>query len=173
MQNREWRLRSAIQTHLPDVVYGANDGIVTTLVVIAGVTGAALPPRVILILGIANLLADGFSMGTSSFLSARSTLVAESRPSFADALRNGRATFAAFVLAGFVPLAVYLAPVPGEWRFTVASSLAAIALFVVGAGRAAFSDRPWPTAGLEMLIFGSIAAAVAFAVGHGASLVIG
>jgi hypothetical protein len=42
----------------------------------------------------------------------------------------------------------------------------------VGAARAVFSDRPWPSAGIEMLVLGSIASAVAFAVGCAASVII-
>lgn len=55
-----------------DIVYGAHDGIVTTFAVVAGTVGADLPDRIILVLGIANLLADGFSMGAGAFLSSRS-----------------------------------------------------------------------------------------------------
>ena len=58
--------------YLAEVIYGANDGIVTTFAVVAGVAGAALDPGVVVILGVANLLADGFSMGMSNFLSRRS-----------------------------------------------------------------------------------------------------
>ena len=55
--------------YLADFVYGANDGIITTFAVVAGAAGAALPAGVIVILGVANLIADGFSMGASSILS--------------------------------------------------------------------------------------------------------
>ncbi|OGG54048.1 hypothetical protein A3D11_02185 [Candidatus Peribacteria bacterium RIFCSPHIGHO2_02_FULL_49_16] len=55
-----------------DVVYGGNDGIVTTFAVVAGSVGADLPSFVIIILGIANLFADGTSMGTGAYLSLRS-----------------------------------------------------------------------------------------------------
>ena len=65
-------LRPLAQHYLKDLVYGANDGIITTFAVVAGVTGAELAPRVVLILGFANLLADGFSMGASNFLAIRS-----------------------------------------------------------------------------------------------------
>jgi len=58
--------------YLGDMVYGANDGIITSFVVVTGAVGASLSPGVIIILGLANLLADGFSMGASSFLSMRS-----------------------------------------------------------------------------------------------------
>jgi VIT1/CCC1 family predicted Fe2+/Mn2+ transporter len=55
-----------------DIVYGAHDGIVTTFAVVAGTVGADLPVSVIIILGMANLLADGVSMGAGSFLSLKS-----------------------------------------------------------------------------------------------------
>jgi len=54
---------------LPDFVYGGIDGSVTTFAVVAGVEGASLPVAVILILGFANLIADGFSMASGKYLS--------------------------------------------------------------------------------------------------------
>ncbi len=61
---------SAVQ-YLGEFVYGAVDGTVTTFAVVAGVAGAALSPGVVIILGFANLLADGFSMASGNFLSER------------------------------------------------------------------------------------------------------
>lgn len=58
--------------YLKDAVYGANDGIITTFAVVAGVVGADLSVVTILLLGTSNLLADGFSMAASSWLSAKS-----------------------------------------------------------------------------------------------------
>jgi len=58
--------------YLRDMVYGANDGIITTFAVVAGVAGASLDTRVVLILGIANLIADGLSMATGNFIGIHS-----------------------------------------------------------------------------------------------------
>ncbi|MBI2635798.1 VIT1/CCC1 transporter family protein [Candidatus Peregrinibacteria bacterium] len=55
-----------------DIVYGAHDGIVTTFAVVAGTVGAGLPVGIVVIIGMANLLADGVSMGAGAFLSLRS-----------------------------------------------------------------------------------------------------
>jgi VIT1/CCC1 family predicted Fe2+/Mn2+ transporter len=63
-----------ISSYIHDVVYGANDGIVTTFAVVAGTAGAELPHAVVIILGLANLLADGISMGAGSFLSSKSAM---------------------------------------------------------------------------------------------------
>ncbi|MFC7020937.1 MULTISPECIES: VIT1/CCC1 transporter family protein [Haloarcula] len=60
--------------YLAEVIYGANDSIVTTFAVVSGVAGAALNPAIVLVLGAANLFADGFSMGMSNYLSRRSEL---------------------------------------------------------------------------------------------------
>ena len=54
---------------LPDFVYGGIDGAVTTFAVVAGVTGAQLSVPIILIMGFANLFADGFSMAIGKYLS--------------------------------------------------------------------------------------------------------
>jgi VIT1/CCC1 family predicted Fe2+/Mn2+ transporter len=53
-------------------VYGGLDGIITTFAVVAGVTGAALSAGVVLILGFANLIADGISMAVGDYLSTKS-----------------------------------------------------------------------------------------------------
>ena len=58
-------------TYLRDFIYGAVDGIVTTFAVVSGVAGAGLPSGVVIVLGAANLAADGFSMGVSNYLGTR------------------------------------------------------------------------------------------------------
>lgn len=66
------RLSGPLRTsYLRDWVYGGIDGAVTTFAVVTGVRGADLASRIILILGIANLLADGFSMAASNYLGTR------------------------------------------------------------------------------------------------------
>lgn len=57
-----------------DFVYGGIDGAVTTFAVVAGVQGAALSVPIILILGFANLFADGFSMAVGKYLSDKADL---------------------------------------------------------------------------------------------------
>jgi VIT1/CCC1 family predicted Fe2+/Mn2+ transporter len=59
-------------SYLPDAVYGAIDGTVTTFAVVSGAIGADLSSRVVLILGVANLLADGFSMAAGNFTATKS-----------------------------------------------------------------------------------------------------
>ena len=53
--------------YLKDCVFGGIDGTITTFAIVAGVQGAGLAPAVILILGVANILADGFSMAAGNY----------------------------------------------------------------------------------------------------------
>src|ERR1044071_9532881 len=57
-----------------DFVYGAVDGSVTTFAVVAGVIGAELSPSIVLILGFANLFADGFSMAVGNYLASKTRI---------------------------------------------------------------------------------------------------
>lgn len=161
--------------YLRDLVYGALDGIITTFAVVAGVAGASLSARIVLILGVANLVADGISMGASNYLGIRSERAArDSRrmPGDAEAadetrpLHHGIATFLAFIVAGVIPLVAYLAPVASADRFMWALVLTLLALFVVGAARSVVTRQHWWTSGLEMLVIGAMAAAVAYGAGR-------
>ena len=57
--------------HFEDFIYGSIDGAVTTFAIVAGVVGAGLSPGIILILGFANLFADGFSMAAANFQASK------------------------------------------------------------------------------------------------------
>ena len=157
--------------HIGDLVFGANDGIVTTFAVVSGVTGAQLSARIIIILGLANLVADGIAMGAGNYLGMRSEqeyqqnatgLVREGR---VHAVGHGAAIFLAFVLAGSVPLLPFLL-IPGSDGFLVSCLGAAMALFTVGSLRTFVTRARWFISGLEMLLIGSLAAAAAYATGY-------
>jgi VIT1/CCC1 family predicted Fe2+/Mn2+ transporter len=158
------RLGRVASHYLPDLVYGANDGIITTFAVVSGVVGASLANTVVVILGLANLVADGLSMGASNYLARRSTSddeLVERR----EAGRHGLATTGGFVVAGVLPLVAYLLPFPDASRFPVAVGIAAAALFAVGAARTLVTRRGLLRSGSEMLAVGSAAGAVAYLVG--------
>jgi VIT1/CCC1 family predicted Fe2+/Mn2+ transporter len=58
-------------SYLKDGIYGAIDGAVTTFAVVSGVAGAGLSPSIVIVLGVANLVGDGFSMAAGNFLGTR------------------------------------------------------------------------------------------------------
>lgn len=163
-QVRSPTLSRLARHYLPDLVYGANDGIITTFAVVSGVVGAALSETVIIVLGFANLVADGFSMGASNYLARRSTV--ETIPADrGEAAKHGVATVTGFVVTGLIPLVAYLLPLADGRRFAAAIGLTAIALFGVGAARTLVTMRGFMRSGGEMLLVGSLAALVAYAIG--------
>lgn len=159
------------RAHLPNIVYGANDGIVTTFAIVSGVVGAQLSNQVIVTLGFASLLADGFSMAASNYLSERSARVADGKTEPAaepaTAVRRGAVTFVSFVLAGSVALVAYVVPLPADRRLPLAVALTLATLFGIGAARGAVVQRGWLRTGVEMLLVGAAAAGVAYGIGAG------
>jgi VIT1/CCC1 family predicted Fe2+/Mn2+ transporter len=155
--------------YIRDLVYGANDGIVTTFAVVAGVAGGELSSRVVLIVGAANLVADGLSMAVGNFASIRANESARAMDDLPEEeshpWRHAGATFLAFVAAGSVPLVPYLVPMWGAqaFRWSIVATLAS--LFAVGALRATVTIERWWAAGLEMLSLGAVVAAAAYAAG--------
>jgi len=115
----------------------ANDGVITTFAVVAGVTGGTLAPVTVLVLGVANLLADGLSMGSGTTSeSARMTRVREAQrlpEQEAFPIRPGLATFLAFVAAGAVPLLPYVFSGLTTNLFATSTVLSLVVLFGVGA----------------------------------------
>lgn len=211
------------QSHLRDWIYGGIDGSVTTFAIVTGVVGAGLAPKVILILGVANLVADGFSMAASNYSATRTegeeldalrlqeerhideypdgereevrqifaakglsgddlerivtvvtadrtlwvkTMLAEEygvSPHVRSPLVAAASTLAAFLLCGVVPLLPFLLPMPNA---TAISSVAtALVFFSIGSAKSFWLTTPWWRAGLETLLIGSAAAALAYLVG--------
>lgn len=213
--------------YIKDLIFGANDGVITTFAVVAGATGASLSPLVVIILGFANLLADGISMGVGNYLGTKSeldyqraqreneeweinhlrsleiqeirdiyhqrgfrgedlekavALTITDRKRWVDVMmrdelgiieegkvnpaKHGSATFAAFVLAGLVPLLSYLLPFGGEANFQISIFLTASTLFVIGALRTTVTMVKWWRGAAEMLIMGFGAASAAYFIGY-------
>jgi VIT1/CCC1 family predicted Fe2+/Mn2+ transporter len=223
------RLRLAARKehrYLGDAIFGAVDGSVTTFAVVAGAVGAQLSGGVVIVLGIANLVADGFSMAVSNYLGTKSEheyvekarnterhhirhvpegereelrqifakkgftddvldkivdVITRNHPLWVETMlqeehglqTNGRhpvraalATFVAFAAFGLIPLLPFLIPLlGGPLRFTSSCVLTGLAFAGVGVLKAHVLDRPWARSGLETLVTGSVAAALAYGVG--------
>jgi VIT1/CCC1 family predicted Fe2+/Mn2+ transporter len=157
--------------YIKDMVYGANDGIVTTFAVVAGVTGGGLSPNVVLTIGVASLLADGFSMAASDYLGSRSEEATQKSEGIdcnpeRNASLGAVLTFFAFLVSGTLPLLPYLFALRADRLFLYAASCTAIALVGVGVLRAMVSRRRLWVSTLEMLTIGGVAALLAYFVGY-------
>lgn len=71
---RERLVEKNTPSDLRDFVYGSIDGTITTFAIVAGVEGANLAPSIIIALGFANVLADGFSMAASNYSGTKAEL---------------------------------------------------------------------------------------------------
>ncbi len=155
-------------------MYGAIDGTVTTFAIVSGVIGAALSPAIVLVLGLANVLADGFSMASSNFLSERSARALrhgiDSSVASKAPFKTAFVTFCAFVVVGFVPLlpfaSAFFYPALAARQFELSMALTACAFVCIGAARGAVAGRSVATSALETLLVGGFAAFISFAVGY-------
>lgn len=226
------RLSAATRhSYLGDFVLGAVDGAVTTFAIVSGVVGAAQSNGIALVLGFANLLADGFSMAVGNYLSTKSErqvieevrqqehehiehvpegereeirqifaskgfegelleqivdTITDDRVRWVDTmiteehglpletpspLRAGLVTFAAFIVAGFVPL------IPFCWSvfrdgddgriFAISAAATAATFAAIGWFKGRIVNRSKLASALETLLIGSAAASMAYFVGVG------
>jgi vacuolar iron transporter family protein len=170
-----FKIQRHFEDYLSEFVYGGLDGAVTTFAVVAGATGARFSTEVLLVLGFANLIADGFSMGVGSYLSTKSSqeLVVKKGGSIDEEpspVINGLTTYASFILAGLVPLLVYAFSYIFNLNianpFFVACLLTAGAFAAIGVLKSRVAQAPIARSVLETLVLGAIAASLAYLFGN-------
>mgnify|MGYP000995772933 CR=1 FL=1 len=164
------KFSSIITKYIAPGVYGATDGIVTTFAVIGGVYGANLSPVIVLILGMSNVFADGFSMAASNYLSRRSERVEEGEGGHAlPAFKSSLATFVAFIVIGMIPLLPFICAVfvdissSNQFAWSIFATFSAFAL--LGLVRGKVTKKNLFMTALETIVVGGIAAGIAYGVG--------
>lgn len=168
------KIRSHFEDYLREFVYGGIDGAITTFAVVAGATGAGFSATVVIVLGIANLIADGLSMGVGSYLSSKSELEVDAKKGkkVSDEVSpsiNGATTFVAFVVLGLVPLLSYVADalvsaeIPHQFGISVGLTLAAFV--VIGFLKSNVAKTSKVRGVLETVVLGAIAAGAAYWLG--------
>jgi VIT1/CCC1 family predicted Fe2+/Mn2+ transporter len=176
-----------LEPYLGEFIYGGMDGCVTTFAVVAGAVGANLDSVVIIILGFANLVADGFAMSVGAYLSHKTqrdnlskrlgvpglgqTGISEDQldpEGPKSPLLIGAVTYFAFILIGLIPLCTYVIDYirPMELSlFKVSCALTAIGFAFIGWLKAYVNNTPIPKGILETLLLGTAAAVVAYFIG--------
>jgi len=146
-----------LRNYLPQMVYGAVDGTVTTFAVVAGATGGDLSNKTIIILGLANLFADGTSMSISAYLAAKSEKIGKKTP-----LSIAIWTLVAFIIIGFIPIIPY---VFGIGTFQLSCLMTGVAFLGIGILKWYLSHGSPTSSGLQTLGLWTIAALIAYGVG--------
>lgn len=166
------------EPYLGEFVYGGIDGCVTTFAVVSGAYGAELNSAIIIILGFANLLADGFAMSVGAYLSHKTERdnVRKQRedvllPDGVDGkspLKIGGVTYFSFILIGVIPLLIYVIdyvrPVSGN-LFGIAALLTGLGFVFIGWLKSYVNKMPYIKGIAETVILGAIAAVVAYFIG--------
>jgi len=158
------------QKYISEFVYGAIDGTVTTFAIVSGVVGAGLSPGIILILGISNVLADGWSMASSDYLSSR----AESATTGVTdegklPIHSALVTFLSFITIGFIPLLPFVlalfSPFFASYGWVLSIAFTGVAFVIIGSIRGNISGESKIRASLETVAVGALAALIAYGVG--------
>lgn len=177
MINKSFRQKasSRLEDYLGEFVYGSIDGTVTTFAVVAGATGAGFSNVIIIVLGLANVIADGFSMGVGSYLSSKSEdEVAQKKGerrqgSRMSPLINGIMTFSSFVVIGLVPLSIYIIDqmlsLDIQNIFIYATALTASAFIGIGFLKSYVAHTSKRRGVAETLLLGIVAAVLAYTLG--------
>jgi VIT1/CCC1 family predicted Fe2+/Mn2+ transporter len=178
-------MKKRLEESLGEFVYGAIDGTVTTFAVVAGAAGAGLSSAVIVVLGFANLFADGFSMGASAYLSAKSKrdlkikqhteAGEEQKPHDMShgerPVADGLTTFTSFVVVGFLPFALYVADslfnleIATATLFMWSAILTGLVFIGIGVLKAHVTRTKIWRAAAETFGLGTIAALLAYVLG--------
>lgn len=143
---------------LSEFIYGGMDGVITTVAIIAGILGADIAPKYALVLGMASLFADGFSMGISRYSSLIGIKNTKVSPFF-----SGIATFFSFVFIGAIPLIPFLfipfnhENVIKKWMMVCSI----LALFIIGMIKGIYTKKMVKNIS-EIMIIGLIGVYISF-----------
>lgn len=162
---------------LGEFVYGGIDGVVTTFAVVAGATGWSLDVNVILILGFANLIADGVSMSIGNYLSTQAERDQYNKEHGHDPhnqmppMQTALATLLAFIALWFFPLLIYVLQSYGLWLsdtelFTRACIITGATFIGIGRTKGIVTHTSVLKSVAQTLSLGAIAAVLAYFVGN-------
>ncbi|MBU2503853.1 MAG: VIT1/CCC1 transporter family protein, partial [Nanoarchaeota archaeon] len=154
------------------------DGSITTFAVVAGVIGASLNSSIVLILGFANLFADGFSMSVANYMSTKSRNEMLKTPE-KDERKTAFATFISFFSVGFIPLISFVvaAVTKNSWlianQFKGAFVLTGLSLLVIGWLKGVVTEKHRIKSAIQTFLIGGGAALLAFSAGKFISGIVG
>ncbi len=110
---------------LSEFIYGSVDGLITTFAIISSSVGANIPNIYMIIICFASILADGYSMGVSRYLSySAETKINTSK----NHILSGLYTFISFVSVGILPVIPFLFMINNEFETSI---IVTMLLFII------------------------------------------
>lgn len=95
-------MKNTLTKYLPSFVYGGSDGAVSYFTLMAGAYGAGMSIKMLIAIGVSNVIADAFSMATADFLAEDSMKNISNKK---EELKGAIVTFLSFIALGLFPLA--------------------------------------------------------------------
>jgi VIT1/CCC1 family predicted Fe2+/Mn2+ transporter len=148
-----------LRRYLPELTLGSIDGLVTTFAVISGSEGGHLGVVTIIILSLANVFADGFSMSVSVYFSIKN----DKRDNGKLCMSSASATFLGFITTGMLPVMPYL--LFGSGVFIYSMIISAILFLLIGAMKGILDHHGFIRQSLFTLLFGGISCCIAYFLG--------
>ena len=181
MKKRDKTDKAKAGTYIRELTFGVEDGLVSTLGFVVGMTTAAVSSRIIIIGGVAEAVAAGISMAAGTYLSVKSQ--AEFFSSLGRRLSNkkrreisrlngpvekpGKASlimFSSFMIMALIPLLPFFF-LEADKALKISILATILALFLFGAEKTRITKRSWFRSGIEMMAVGVIAALAGYLVG--------
>ncbi len=152
--------------YIRNFIFGAEDSLVSTVGLLAGVVTAGMAQKEVIVTGVVLICIEAFSMSVGSFLSERTTeeSLSNYKPQDSSTLFASVIMFVSYLVCGMIPLLPYLfLPVDQAFAWSIAVSL--IALFVLGYISAKILKTNITKSSLRMLIIGGLAIGLGVIVG--------
>lgn len=172
--------------HLPsfgwvrEIVFGLNDGIVSTFALLAGITGAVISWEALIIAALVEIVTGALSMSLGTFISTKSQIefyqgnldgkkhIKKEIKALKDGFENPEIAAVqigiAFLIGGLVPLWPYFIWVE-QYALWVSLVCTLAFLFIVGVLKSKFTHKLWWHSGLEMVIIALLAGFISYYLG--------
>lgn len=140
---------------------GAIDGVITSFAIVSGSHAGRFDDTIVIVIGTSSLLADGFSMGVSEFLSSDAVQGTTNMSNERSPWMLGVVCFTAFVAAGFIPLLSFV------WSASILSTamFSLVELMLLGTARAYVTKQPLLLEFTKTTLLGASAGGISFLVG--------
>ena len=153
--------------YLSDFIFGATDGLLATFILVTAWTGVSLSARKMTVIGFSKIVAQGLSMGSSSYFTTKANNYQNNAHS-QKPLLTAIIVFFAFVIFGCIPLSIfvfpYFAQTSNDHLLKISYMLIAFSFFIIGMLQAHISHKSVWSEGIKTMWIGCIVAVISYCI---------